>query len=137
MTDEKSYEEGRKEISKVFEVKKDLLRKLGMNYENVMNTALLPQVKSIGSLGMVTANEFVYVYDCFEMMFLSLSEAIQKIEQRIEQLEKTAEEIGGKINLDEIASVAKFAQDFNKQVEESRKKMEEYKSKMKENDLAT
>jgi DNA repair exonuclease SbcCD ATPase subunit len=136
MTDGKSYEEGRKEISKVFEVKKDLLRKLGMSYENVMNTALLPQVKSIGSLGVVTTNEFVYVYDCFEMMFLSLSEAVQKIERRIEQLE-TAKEMVSKINLDEIASVAKFAQDFNKQVEESRKKMEEYKSKMKENDLAT
>jgi hypothetical protein len=41
------------------------------------------------------------------------------------------------VNSDEIAKVAKFAEDFNKHVEESRKALEEYKKKMKENDLAT
>ena len=142
MTDEKSYEEGRKEIIKIFEARIAANRKLCETYEKLANnTDATPVVKSLGLMGMATTDEFAYLYDGFEKMFLSLSEAFQKIEQRFERLEKATIELGGKINFDEIASVAKFAQDWNKLVartgEESKKKLEEYKRKMKENDLAT
>jgi proteasome assembly chaperone (PAC2) family protein len=137
MTDDRNYEEGRREVCKVFAVKKELLKQLATSCEKKVNPSLTPEEQVIGSLGLMASNEFVYVYDCIETMFLSLSEAFQNAEKRIEKLEKTAKEMNGKLDMDEIASVAKFAEDFNKQVEESKKAIEEYKKKMRENDLAT
>ena len=88
-------------------------------------------------IGKLAFQELDDVWENFERLALTLNYSIQNLDHRIQGLENAAIELGVKINSDEIASVAKFAEEFKKQIEESRKKLEEYKRKMAENDLAT
>jgi hypothetical protein len=136
MTDDEQYEEGKREIEHVFGERKAINKKFLSVCERKINstTSENPTKWIIGKLAF---QEFEDVWDNFERIALTLNYSIQNLDHRIQGLENAAIKLGAKINLDEIASVAKFAEDFKKQVDESRKKWAEYKRKMEENDLAT
>jgi len=136
---EDSYEQSKKDLKKIYERKTEFNKHLETMCETRMKSAVddsLPQAKSHWALATMTAYQFTGVFEHFQLLSTSLFQILEQFGKRISDLEKTTQEMGGKINLDAIQSVSKFAEDFDKQVQESKKKLEEYKKKMKENDLA-
>lgn len=140
MTNNQKFEEGRKEIKAIYEEKKDFNQKLKTMSEERMKGAKLddfPQAKAHHALASLTFKQFADMYDNLEKLTLITSEAIENISTRIAQLEISVQDIGGKINRENIIALTKFAQDFSEQVAKSKKDLQEYKRKMVENDLAT
>ncbi len=136
MTDDEQYEEGRLEIEHVFGERKAINKKFLTTCERKLHS-ITSENPTKWVIGKLAFQEFEDVWDNFERIALLLNLSIQNLDHRIKGLENNVTELGGKINSEEIASVAKFAEEFKKQVAESRKKLEEYKRKMEENDLAT
>jgi DNA-directed RNA polymerase alpha subunit len=102
----------------MFEQFADIYRVLNNLVQTLMELQM-QNVKDLGQLG-----------ESIEEIRNTLGMDVSKVKADIEGIRAT-------VNLKEIAVVAKFAEDFNKQVEETKKKLEEYKKKMKENDLAS
>lgn len=136
MSQDQQYEEGRKELKYGFEERKTINKKFLTICENKLATSTTenPTKWVIGKLAF---QEFEDMWNNLERMTLTLSFSIQNLDKRIQNLENFAVEMGVKINSDDIASVAKFAEEFRSHIEESKKKLVEYKRKMEENDLAT
>ncbi len=139
MTTDEQYEQARQIIVTVFEERKAINKKFLSACEKKLETLKSEPTENPTKwvIGKLAFQEFDDVFDNLETMGITLFYAVQNIDQRIRRLEKTAIELDTKVNSDDIASVAKFAEEFRKQVAESKKKLEEYKLKMKENDLAT
>jgi hypothetical protein len=137
MTTDGQYEQRNQEIKNVFGERKSINKKFLATCESKLNS--IPQSENATKwiIGKLAFQQFDDVWKNFETIALNMTYAVQNLEHRIEALEKIAIENGAKIDVDEIASVAKFAKDFNKHIEEVKKANAEYKRKMEENDLAT
>jgi hypothetical protein len=136
MTKEQQYEEGRQELQHAFEERKAINKRFLTACESKLSSTTTenPTKYVIGKLAF---QEIEDMWDHLERMSLTLSFSIQNLDNRIQYLEGFALEMGAKINLGDIASVAKFAEEFRNHIEESKKKLIDYKRKMEENDLAT
>jgi len=137
MTDDEQYEESRNEIEHVFGERKTINQRFISTCKRKIASTPSSENPTKWVIGKLAFQEFDDVWDHFERIALNLSYSVQNIDHRLQRLENFAIEMGAKINLDEIASAVKFADDFKKQIEESRKNLIEYKRKMAENDLAT
>ena len=135
-----THEEGRALLRKIYAEKKEFNKRYQIIFEAREKASLMddiPRAKTFHALAAVTFRSFVDVYDTLEKLSIVVSESVENLDKRLMNLEKAIEDLGGKINSDNIVAVAKFAADFNKQVAESKKELEQYKRKMAENDLAT
>ena len=140
MTLKEKYKDDYKKFNAIFQPRKDINETVkAVAHENIMTVSsdTVASAHSHWALVGFTSSQFLDVYDNLEQLSVFVRNSLRQINERIAQLEKATKELGGKISSDDITSVAKFAQDFNNQIEESKKKLIEYKKKMKENDLAT
>ncbi len=114
----------------------------------------IANAKSFHAFAALTFSELQFIYEHFswlvcrdiEMAYenrdrlANLEEMIKKIGEQtgvdLSKLSSELENIKTKVKPEEIATIVKFAEAFNKQIEESKKKIEEYQKRMRENDLA-
>jgi hypothetical protein len=135
-----SQEEGREILKKIYEDKKAYNKKNELRVLDMYNRDKIgdaPEAKAFHALSVYSFRTFVDLYDSIERLTLTTSEAIELMNKRLGDVEKSVKELGGQINNDNIIAVAKFAEEFQKQIEESKRNAEVYKRKMMENDLAT
>ena len=135
-----SQEEGRETLRKIYEDKKAYNRKNELRVLDMYNRdkqGEAPEAKAFHALSVYSFRTFVDLYDSLERITMTISESVELMNKRLSEVERAVKELGGQINNDNIVAVAKFAEEFRKQVEESKKTAEAYKRKMAENDLAT
>jgi hypothetical protein len=136
MADDGKYEKRLQEIKHVFGERKAINKRFLSTCESKVKSVSSSENPTKWIIGKLAFQEFEDVWDNFERLATVMLNSIQNLDQRIHTLESIAVETGS-INPEDIASVAKFAEEFRQHVEETKKKLVEYKQKMEENDLAT